>query len=137
MKADEANRRDGPDLASAGRGSGLVAGSAGFASSLDEGSCRRSANGGTCALMRSFTSSKWLCSALAAAAIIAAAPRPAVAEEAIALDRFHPSFAGDRMFGVPSPFAAGNPGLHVMLLGDYAHNPLVVRRVNSRERVGA
>jgi hypothetical protein len=44
----------------------------------------------------------------------------------LALGRFNPSFAGDRFFGVPSTFAAGDPALHVMLLGDYAHNPLVL-----------
>src|SRR5262245_19196535 len=87
--------------------------------------------------MRSYMSAKWLCSALAAAAIIAAAPRSADAEEAIALDRFHPSFAGDRMFGVPSPFAAGRLGIHVALLGEYAQNPLVVRREADNERVGS
>lgn len=55
----------------------------------------------------------------------------------LALDRFEPAPAGDRMFGVPSPFVAGDPALHVMLLGDYAHNPLVVARDDDGETVGA
>jgi len=40
------------------------------------------------------------------------------------------------MFGVQSPFVAGDPGLHVMLLGDYAHNPLVLKQEDSDTRVG-
>ena len=47
--------------------------------------------------------------------------------EGFALGRFHPAPAGDRMFGVQSPFAAGEQALHLMLLADYAQNPLVVR----------
>ncbi|MEO6601000.1 MAG: porin, partial [Polyangiaceae bacterium] len=47
--------------------------------------------------------------------------------ESLALDRFDPAPAGDRMFGVPSPYAAGELTPHVMLLGDYAHDPLVLR----------
>ena len=55
----------------------------------------------------------------------------------LALDRFDPAPAGDRMFGVPSPYAAGPLTPHIMLLGDYAHNPLVLRSEPSNERVGA
>ena len=54
-----------------------------------------------------------------------AAAQPA-GQDPIALGRFEPAPAGDRFFGVPSPFAAGDPDLHLMLLGDYAHNPLVL-----------
>jgi outer membrane protein OmpA-like peptidoglycan-associated protein len=32
------------------------------------------------------------------------------------------------MFGIPSPYTAGHLDVHVMLLGDYAHNPLVLVR---------
>ena len=46
--------------------------------------------------------------------------------EGLALDRFDPAPAGDRMFGVPSPYAAGEMTPHLMLLADYAHNPLVL-----------
>jgi OmpA-OmpF porin, OOP family len=67
--------------------------------------------------------------ALAAGATVAS---PAAAEDGFALPRFAPSPAGDRLFGVPSAYAAENgPGgvfpLHAMVLVDYAHNPLVVR----------
>lgn len=54
----------------------------------------------------------------------------------VALNRFEPSFAGDRMFGVPSAFTPGNPGLHVALFGDYAHDPLVLRTEDGDEQVG-
>jgi len=49
--------------------------------------------------------------------------------ESMALNRFDPAPAGDRMFGVASPFAAGHLTPHVMLLGDYAHNPLKLHSV--------
>lgn len=45
----------------------------------------------------------------------------------LALGRFHPSQAGDRMFGVQSPYVAGHVTPHAALLFDYAYNPLVVR----------
>lgn len=47
--------------------------------------------------------------------------------ESLALDRFDPAPAGDRLFGVPSPYVAGELTPHVLLLGDYAHDPLVLR----------
>src|SRR5260221_5468768 len=48
--------------------------------------------------------------------------------QGLALDRFDPAPAGDRMFGVPSPFVAGALTPHIGVLMDYAHNPLVLRR---------
>jgi len=42
------------------------------------------------------------------------------------LPKFNPSPAGDRFFGVPSPFAAGEATLHAMALLDYAREPLVL-----------
>ncbi len=45
--------------------------------------------------------------------------------EGLPLNRFDPSPAGDRMFGVPSPTVAGEAVLRGALLFDYAHNPLV------------
>jgi len=51
--------------------------------------------------------------------------------ESLALNRFDPAPAGDRMFGVPSPFVAGHLTPHVMLLADYAHNPLKLYSVPS------
>ncbi len=78
------------------------------------------------------------CAALvAAAATAAAAPASAQSQPPLALDRFTPAFAGDRMFGAPSPFVAGAPGLHVMVLGDYAHNPLVLKTESSNDRVSS
>lgn len=76
----------------------------------------------------------------AACAALACVTSPAFAADeqpSLALDRFNPSYAGDRFFGVTSPFAAGDPGLHLMLLGDYAHEPLVLRRDADDEQVGA
>ena len=55
----------------------------------------------------------------------------------LALNRFDPAPAGDRMFGVPSPFAAGHLTPHVMLLADYAHNPLKLRSVPDDSDQGA
>jgi OmpA-OmpF porin, OOP family len=40
------------------------------------------------------------------------------------------------MFGVPSPYAAGELTPHVMLLGDYANNPLVLHRVPNDTKAG-
>lgn len=58
------------------------------------------------------------------------APRVAAAQVAkdVDLPKFDPSFAGDRFFGVPSPFAAsdGPINVHGGVLLDYAHNPLVI-----------
>ena len=67
------------------------------------------------------------------------AGRPAFAQSTagLALDRFEPAPAGDRMFGVPSPYAAGDFTPHVMLLGDYAHDPLVLRVLPSNTDAGA
>ena len=51
--------------------------------------------------------------------------------EGMALNRFDPAPAGDRMFGVPSPHVAGHLTPHVMLLADYAHNPLKLHSLPS------
>ncbi len=72
----------------------------------------------------------------AALALAAASAAPAASAQGIALDRFDPAPAGDRMFGVPSPFAAGGLTPHVMLLADYAHNPLVLRTEPGNSTVG-
>ena len=54
----------------------------------------------------------------------------ASAQEAAAIDlpKFDPSFAGDRFFGVPSPFTPSDGvfNVHGGVVLDYAHNPLVV-----------
>lgn len=53
---------------------------------------------------------------------------PAVASaQGFALSRFDPAPAGDRMFGVPSPFVAGKATLHAALLAEYAHHELGIR----------
>jgi len=57
--------------------------------------------------------------------------------EGLALNRFDPAPAGDRMFGVPSPYAAGQLTPHLMLLADYAHNPLKLRSVPADTDRGA
>lgn len=57
--------------------------------------------------------------------------------ESLALNRLDPAPAGDRMFGVPSPYAAGHLTPHVMLLADYAHNPLKLYSVPSDADRGA
>jgi outer membrane protein OmpA-like peptidoglycan-associated protein len=69
-----------------------------------------------------------------AAAVVAGAPAPARAD-GIALNRLEAAPAGDRMFGVPSPYAAGGdtPTLHMMLLGDWAHDPFLIRDAKGTE----
>lgn len=55
---------------------------------------------------------------------------PEVGTLGFALQRFTASAAGDRLFSVPSPYTAGNPGLHAAVVFDYASHPLVLSRVN-------
>src|SRR6188768_924540 len=85
--------------------------------------------------MRSHRFLKYLSGALAAAATLGGVA-PALAQPSLALNRFDAAPAGDRMFGVPSPFAAGPLTPHLMLLGDYAHNPLVLRTTRNNETTG-
>ncbi|MGK4008074.1 OmpA family protein [Sorangium sp. So ce1036] len=61
----------------------------------------------------------------------------AAAPEGFALDRFQPAPAGDRMFGVQSAYTAGEASPHIMLLGDYAQDPLVLRTRSGNEDRGA
>jgi OOP family OmpA-OmpF porin len=72
-------------------------------------------------------------STLAAVLAIGATTR---AQGGFALDRFQPSPAGDRFFGVQG----GDPGGHLsprfMLLGDYAYKPLVLYRASDNQAVG-
>src|ERR1700679_2109033 len=89
-------------------------------------------------LMRSHWMLRVLGAALPAAAILAATTTAAAqnttataTQQSLALDRFNPAPAGDRMFGVESPFVAGELTPHIMLLADYAHNPLVLRTVST------
>ena len=71
------------------------------------------------------------------ALLTALAAGPTASAQGWALSRFDPAPAGDRMFGVPSPYSAGDLTPHVMVLADYAHNPLVLRRETDDEVVGA
>ncbi len=74
---------------------------------------------------------------MAALAATSAPARAQTTSPGLALDRFDPAPAGDRMFGVPSPYAAGDLTPHVMLLGDYAHDPLVLRTLPGNQLDGA
>ena len=49
------------------------------------------------------------------------------------LPKFNPAPAGDRFFGVPSPYAAGEATFHAMAMLDYARNPLKLVRENGDE----
>jgi OOP family OmpA-OmpF porin len=73
----------------------------------------------------------------ALSALFSLALSGAAGAEGLALNRFDPAPAGDRMFGVPSPFAAGHLTPHVMLLADYAHNPLKLYSVPTDTDRGA
>lgn len=68
--------------------------------------------------------------------------RPARAQQGFSIARFSPSPAGDRLFSIPSPYAAGAPlvagfPLHAALYVDYAHDPLVLRGATSGHDRGA
>ncbi len=69
----------------------------------------------------------------AAAALLLGAT---AAAQGIPLDRFDPAPAGDRLWGVPSPFVAGHLVPHVALLLDYAHDPLVLRSLTTNQNQG-
>ncbi len=88
--------------------------------------------------MRSTRFQQCLHGALAAAATTAATLSALAADPpSLALNRFDPAPAGDRMFGVESPYAAGHLTPHLMLLADYAHNPLLLRTRNEGDQVAA
>ncbi len=74
---------------------------------------------------------------LAAAAIVGAAlacPAAAEAQQSgqVDLPKFDPAPAGDRFFGVPSPFAPGKLTFHGGIVLDYAHDPLVLEDSNGK-----
>lgn len=79
--------------------------------------------------------SRFLRAALAAAVI--GAPAGVAAQQSMALNRFDPAPAGDRMFGVQSAYVAGHLVPHVMIMADYAHNPFVLRTVTTNRRVAS
>src|SRR5437867_505702 len=75
--------------------------------------------------------------ASAASALALALSSPSTSSaQGLPLDRFDPAPAGDRFFGVPSPFVAGQLTPHFMALLDYAHNPLVLRSVQGDKDLG-
>jgi OOP family OmpA-OmpF porin len=67
----------------------------------------------------------------------AALAQDAPTSPALALDRFNPAPAGDRMLGVQSPYVAGDLTPHFSILADYAHNPLVLKATGSNANLGA
>ena len=78
----------------------------------------------------------WLVGALLGGAAVTAAGAASAQDASgppvnsgFALQRFTPAMAGDRFFGVASPYASGEVGLHVGLLVDHASNPLLLSRV--------
>ena len=77
-----------------------------------------------------------LAGAALALSVATAAGAASAQQQGVALNRFDPSPAGDRFFGVQSPYSAGHLTPHIMLLGDYAHNPLVLRWTGSGDNAG-
>src|SRR5688500_1954419 len=79
---------------------------------------------------------KWTSTTLGMIAVCTTALSSAQAQ-GIALNRFDPAPAGDRMYGVQSPFVAGHLTPHAMVMLDYAHNPLVLRATEDDRNLGA
>ncbi len=70
------------------------------------------------------------CACSVAALFSSAASAQEVQTRAVDLQTFEPAPPGDRFFGVPSPYAAGDLTFHSAVTLDYAHAPLtLVRRV--------
>jgi len=84
-----------------------------------------------------FARFRGLAGVVAALAVLTPAATALAQATGVALDRFEPAPAGDRMFGVPSPYAAGSFTPHVMLLLDYAHDPLVLKVLPANTNAGA
>jgi OOP family OmpA-OmpF porin len=78
-----------------------------------------------------------LCGLAIIAALFATSAPLRAEQPSLALNRFDPGHAGDRMFAVPSPFVAGALTPHFMVVGDFAHNPLLVSTAKTDEVVGA
>src|SRR6185503_6476309 len=71
------------------------------------------------------------------ATLAASPPEAAVQQKGnLSLDQFQPAPAGDRFFGVQSPEAEGHAQLKLMLLGEYAHDLLVLVHENSGDDAG-
>ncbi len=84
-------------------------------------------------------SSLLLLGSLTVASLLCASPASAQSFQTTTVDlpKFNPSVPGDRFFGVPSPYAAGEATLHAMALLDYAREPLVIVRSSDDEEVAA
>jgi outer membrane protein OmpA-like peptidoglycan-associated protein len=73
---------------------------------------------------------------LSAALLGVAAPASAQTEtDGVSLNQLDPAPAGDRGFGVQNPDARGEALFRMMLLLDYAHDPLVLRSVEDDEEI--
>ncbi|NUP06714.1 MAG: OmpA family protein [Polyangiaceae bacterium] len=78
-----------------------------------------------------------------ATALLSAPLKQAAAQQVqtaeIDLPKFQPSPAGDRFFGVPSPYAAGDLTFHAMTMLDYSREPFTLTRegADGSEDVGA
>ena len=68
---------------------------------------------------------------LALSALLATSGALAQQREPFALDRFQPAPAGQPFFGVPGPDVLGHADISMMVLGEYARNPLVLSRTSS------
>lgn len=77
------------------------------------------------------------CPAVGAVLLVVGLASRAGAQEGFALGKFQPTFAGDRLFAVPSPAVAGDKQFHVMLFGDYAHTPLILATAEGSQPIGA
>ncbi len=86
---------------------------------------------------------RWVGRAMMCAALAAALARAGEASAQVQqtpqvdLPKFNPAVAGDRFFGVPSPYAAGEVTFHAQALLDYAREPLVLVRESDDEDLGA
>jgi len=70
----------------------------------------------------------------AAATMVAPSAQAQDAEtRQVDVPKFNPSVAGDRFFGVPSPYAAGEVTFHAMAMLEYAREPLVLVRETGDE----
>jgi outer membrane protein OmpA-like peptidoglycan-associated protein len=79
-----------------------------------------------------------VCVALGASLALAAASAAAQTEQpALALNRYEPSFSGDRLLGVAAADANGTGALSLSLFADYAHNPLVLRQTDTDADIGS
>ncbi|NUP07548.1 MAG: OmpA family protein [Polyangiaceae bacterium] len=73
---------------------------------------------------------------IASLALVVVETASTASAQNVDLPRFDPSAAGDRFFGVPSPYAAGEVTPHGGIVLDYAHNPLVLASADG-ESAGA